>query len=106
MKAVQYLHYNKVVHRDIKLENILLDENNSVKLIDFGFAVSLSDDTYLTQSCGTPPYMSPELLPPYPQYREEADIWSCGVVLYLMAKETFPFRGNNEKELFYRIKTS
>ena len=49
--------------------------------------------------------MAPETLPPYPQYREKADIWSCGIVLHLIVTGgAFPFRGRNEKELFLKIK--
>lgn len=55
------MHDNNVVHRDLKLENVLIDENKIVKIIDFGFSTNIKPDRKLQFSCGTPHYMSPQL---------------------------------------------
>ncbi|KAM3133793.1 hypothetical protein pb186bvf_014056 [Paramecium bursaria] len=103
ISAVNYLHANNIIHRDIKLENVLYN-NKEIKLIDFGFATEFNGFMNLTY--GTPSYMSPEILPPMPKYNEKSDIWSCGVLLYVLIYGKFPFYGATEKELQYKIKKS
>ena len=60
--AVKYCHHKNVVHRDIKLENLLVNENRVVKLIDFGFSIAIDPATKLNIFCGTPSYMAPEIV--------------------------------------------
>ncbi|GAB1220378.1 hypothetical protein ENUP19_0052G0061 [Entamoeba nuttalli] len=94
--GIKYLHQNKIIHRDIKLENILLTSNGIIKITDFG----LSKDTKKSIAetiCGTPMYVSPELLSGQ-NYNEKTDIWSAGVVLYTIACGFQPFRSENETE--------
>lgn len=100
VRAVDYLHSNKVSHRDIKLENILYN-NGTAKLIDFGFAVSCAakQRTY----CGTPTYMAPELVCRKEYAPQPVDIWALGVLLYRMLTGSYPFKAKTERELFRRI---
>ena len=62
MEGIEYCHSKNIVHRDIKLENILLDHNRNVKIIDFGFAITIQPEKMLNIFCGTPSYMAPEIL--------------------------------------------
>lgn len=95
-EAVKFMHNNGVVHRDLKPENILLDENYRVKISDFGFAVNLKDGETLRELCGTPGYLSPEVLqcsmfPDAPGYGKEVDMWACGVIMYTLLVGCPPF---------------
>jgi MAP/microtubule affinity-regulating kinase len=81
-----------VVHRDIKLENILIDQNSSVKLIDFGFSIVIAENQKLNVFCGTPSYMAPEIVNKQ-EYDFGVDIWALGVLFYKIVTGNFPFRG-------------
>ena len=98
--AMSYLHKNHMAHRDIKLENILLDKNNQIKIIDFGFGMYNPQDRLQNFFCGTPNYMPPEIINKKSYIGEKADLWSLGVLLYKMLCADFPFKGENEKELY------
>ncbi|KAM5302031.1 serine/threonine-protein kinase MARK2-like [Glossophaga mutica] len=89
--AVQYCHHKEIAHRDLKLENILLDRENNVKVADFGFSTKISDDKLRT-FCGTLSYMAPEILKLEPYDGRKADTWSLGVILYAMVMGTLPFK--------------
>ncbi len=82
-------------HRDIKPENILIDDEGFVKIIDFGF--SANSRIMLSNYCGTPAYMSPEIVKKQPYIGAKADIWALGVMLFLMSVGTLPFRAPNEQ---------
>lgn len=83
MNGVQYMHDSDVAHRDIKLENILIENvTNKVKIIDFGFCCTSKEK--LKIFCGTPSYMSPEIVSKREYYGAPADIWACGVLLYVL----------------------
>ncbi|XP_033623937.1 hormonally up-regulated neu tumor-associated kinase isoform X2 [Fukomys damarensis] len=93
ISAVEHLHRVGVVHRDLKIENLLLDEDNNIKLIDFGLSNCAGilgySDTFSTQ-CGSPAYAAPELLA-RKKYGPKIDVWSIGVNLYAMLTGTLPF---------------
>ncbi|NXO85875.1 HUNK kinase, partial [Sitta europaea] len=91
--AVEHLHRAGVVHRDLKIENLLLDEDNNIKLIDFGLSNCAGilgySDPFSTQ-CGSPAYAAPELLA-RKKYGPKIDVWSIGVNMYAMLTGTLPF---------------
>ena len=95
--AISYLHCRAIAHRDIKLENVLLDEWCNVRLIDFGFAI-LSRGK-LRVPCGSPAYTAPEILLAHEYDGQLADIWSLGVLIYVMLAGRFPFQGGTRAEL-------
>ncbi|OHT02949.1 AGC family protein kinase [Tritrichomonas foetus] len=102
-EALDYLHnVKKIVHRDIKAENILLDEFYNLKLIDFGFAKSNDKNIKLKTRCGSPVYTSPEIIKGQ-EYNEKSDIWSLGILLYYMATGAVPFFADNVMKLYYLI---
>ncbi|XP_023578853.1 serine/threonine-protein kinase 36 isoform X2 [Octodon degus] len=91
VSALYYLHSHRILHRDMKPQNILLAKDGSIKLCDFGFARAMSTNTMvLTSIKGTPLYMSPELVEERP-YDHTADLWSVGCILYELAVGTPPF---------------
>ena len=102
--AMGYLHRNHMAHRDIKLENILLDKDNEIKIIDFGFGIYNPENKLQNFFCGTPNYMSPEILNKKYYLSEKSDLWSLGILFYKMCCADFPFKGKDEKELFKVIK--
>ncbi|KIM26636.1 hypothetical protein M408DRAFT_72606, partial [Serendipita vermifera MAFF 305830] len=113
ISAVWYIHQKKIVHRDLKLENLLLDRNRNIIVTDFGFANRFehkSDDLMQT-SCGSPCYAAPELVISEGMYVGSAvDIWSCGVILYAMLAGYLPFdddpenpEGDNIQQLYRYI---
>jgi len=89
--AIECCHRNKIIHRDIKLQNILLDENNNIKLIDFGVSNWMEDGIFRKTFCGTLFTASPEMLLGEEYYGPEVDLWSLGVVLYFMLTCKYPF---------------
>ncbi|OEH76824.1 putative protein kinase [Cyclospora cayetanensis] len=102
-KGVAYLHSQSVVHRDLKLENMLLDDKGRVRLIDFGFASLLKPGVKCRMACGTPSYMPPEILKKSDYEGTAADMWSLGVVLYAMLHGCYPFKGQKPEELYSNI---
>lgn len=99
ISGVQYLHSKKIVHRDLKLENLLLDKHRNVIITDFGFANRFEHrkDDLMATSCGSPCYAAPELVVSDGLYVGSAvDIWSCGVILYAMLSGYLPFDDDPE----------
>jgi fused-like protein len=95
VSALFYLHSNRIIHRDMKPQNILISHNGVLKLCDFGFARAMSSNTLLLTSIkGTPLYMSPELVQEQP-YNNTVDLWSLGVILYELFVGQPPFFTNN-----------
>ena len=106
VQAISYCHQRNVTHRDIKLENILLDETRErVKLIDFGFSTCIPHERKVKIFCGTPSYMAPEIVSKIEYSGPPADIWALGVLLFALLCGKFPFRGQNDKELYHNIRT-
>lgn len=98
---ILYLHKEaKIVHRDIKLENVLIDDTFNVSLIDFGFADYLTNN--LTERIGSPAYCSPELILGGP-YGASTDIWSLGVLTHCLLDRSFPFDGETIEAVFESI---
>lgn len=91
--ALKYCHSKCIAHRDIKLENVLLDENKNVKIIDFGFSTCIPIHRKVRMFCGTPSYMSPQIVSKVEYAGPPADIWAAGVLLYALLNGCFPFRG-------------
>uniref|UniRef100_A0A8R1HXS6 Protein kinase domain-containing protein n=2 Tax=Caenorhabditis japonica TaxID=281687 RepID=A0A8R1HXS6_CAEJA len=90
IEAVDYLHKRGIAHRDVKLENIMIDGNGDVKLIDFGFARHIERRERSRSFCGTQPYTSPQISKFRPYEAFSADYYACGVVLYTMVVGKWP----------------
>ena len=104
-RALQYLHARGIVHRDIKLENVLLTTTGKrihAKLIDFGLSTFLGPGEHSEEPVGTLKYVSPEVISRL-QYNEKVDSWSLGVVIYVLLHGTTPFFGKTDEEVALRI---
>ena len=107
LSAIAYCHEKGVIHRDLKPENILIESSEeknkdffNIKVIDFGTCEILKKKK-LTEQIGTSFYIAPEVLKN--GYNEKCDLWSCGVILYILLCGSPPFYGKNEKEIFKKI---
>ncbi|XP_023938197.2 testis-specific serine/threonine-protein kinase 1 [Bicyclus anynana] len=102
--GLQYLHELEIVHRDIKCENILLTANFNVKLSDFGFSrfcVNEEDEPILSETyCGSMSYAAPEILRGKPYHPKPTDLWSIGIVLFVMLNKSMPFDDTRMKKLY------
>ncbi|KAF6334256.1 salt inducible kinase 2 [Rhinolophus ferrumequinum] len=93
LSAVDYCHSRKIVHRDLKAENLLLDNNMNIKIADFGFGNFFKNGELLATWCGSPPYAAPEVFEGQQYEGPQLDIWSMGVVLYVLVCGALPFDG-------------
>ncbi|XP_055801603.1 CBL-interacting serine/threonine-protein kinase 5-like [Solanum dulcamara] len=106
ISAVEFCHSCGVSHRDIKPENLLLDENENLKVTDFGLSAlpeQLLNDGLLYTQCGTPAYIAPEIIRNKGYNGGKVDIWSCGVVLYVLLAGCLPFQDANLVNLYRKI---
>ncbi|XP_031438656.1 NUAK family SNF1-like kinase 1 [Clupea harengus] len=103
VSAVHFCHKNGIVHRDLKLENVLLDENCNIKIADFGLSNLYHKDTLLNTFCGSPLYASPEIVNGRPYKGPEVDSWALGVLLYTLVYGTMPFDGGDHRILIRQI---
>ena len=103
------MHGQNVIHRDLKLENILIDrKTKQTKLIDFGFGQYLPNlaEVKIQPNCGTMVYMSPELIQKKDYFGDKADVWALGVILFVLATGKYPFYAENgERDLHRKIIT-
>lgn len=103
ISAIEYCHRHKIVHRDLKPENLLLDEQSNVKIADFGLSNIMTDGNFLKTSCGSPNYAAPEVISGKLYAGPEVDVWSCGVILYVMLCRRLPFDDDSIPVLFKNI---
>ncbi|KAM1088509.1 CBL-interacting serine/threonine-protein kinase 5-like [Malus sylvestris] len=106
ISAVDFCHSRGVSHRDLKPENLLIDENEDLKISDFGLSSlpeQLRNDGLLHTQCGTPAYVAPEVLRKKGYDGSKADLWSCGVVLFVLLAGFLPFQDENLMKMYRKI---
>lgn len=103
MEGIRYCHNRCITHRDIKLENVLIDQDNNVKIIDFGFSTCIPNERKVKIFCGTPSYMAPEIVQKKEYRGPPADVWALGVLLFTILCGTFPYKGSTDQELYSKI---
>lgn len=105
LSCVNYCHKNNIVHRDLKPENILLEpskEFDQIKIIDFGTSLVYDPEKQLDEKLGTPYYIAPEVL--NKSYNSKCDIWSVGVIVYILLSGQPPFNGSDDKEIMKKVR--
>lgn len=104
LEGLEYLHSQKIIHRDLKLGNLFLNENTNIKIGDFGLATKIDFFGEKKKTiCGTPNYIAPEILESK-GHSYEVDVWSFGVIVYTLAYGRPPFQSKDVKETYKRIK--
>ncbi|KAF5742073.1 CBL-interacting protein kinase 9 [Tripterygium wilfordii] len=106
ISAIDFCHSRSVYHRDLKPENLLLDEDGNLKVTDFGlsaFAENSKQDGLLHTTCGTPAYVAPEVIGKKGYDGAKADLWSCGVILYVLLAGFLPFQEDNIVAMYKKI---
>jgi len=106
LDAIKYIHSMRIAHRDIKAENFMLagpEITSEVKMIDFGMACKFKDGDVLTELCGSPHYLAPELIGQ--KYNKAADVWAFGVLLYLLQYGHYPYDAKHPRDIMVKILT-
>ena len=104
ISGIQYIHKLHVVHRDLKLENILIGHDRSIRLVDFGLSNTYKATERLKTACGSPCYAAPEMIDSKTPYEPlMVDIWSSGVILYAMVCGCLPFEDQDTGKLYKKI---
>ena len=101
--AIGYLHSHNIVHRDVKPENIMFDNKNDfdVKLCELGTATKTDNQEKITELVGTPYYIAPEVL--HGSYDKQCDMWSLGIIMYLLLLGTVPFNGSDDISVVKKV---
>ena len=102
--ALDYCHRNSIIHRDLKIENILISKTGDIKIIDFGLSNLFSPQTHLKTFCGSLYFAAPELLQAKQYTGPEVDLWSFGIVLYVLVCGKVPFDDQSMPQLHAKIK--
>ncbi|CAD8163893.1 unnamed protein product [Paramecium octaurelia] len=103
LSGVEYIHRIGIVHRDLKPENLLFDQNQNIKIVDFGLSNTYKPNELLKTACGSPCYAAPEMIQGLKYSGYLIDIWSCGIVLYAMLCGYLPFEDQNTNQLYKKI---
>lgn len=102
--GLQYIHSLNVAHRDLKPQNILVDQFGRIKICDFGLSKIFDDSTNLTKTpCGSPCYVAPEIVSGFPYDAKKSDIWSCGVILYAITTGYLPWTEREKPKIYEQI---
>lgn len=103
IRGVEYCHSFGICHRDLKPENLLLDRHRNIKIADFGMAALETQGRMLETSCGSPHYASPEIVAGKCYHGAQADIWSCGIILFALLCGHLPFDDDNIRRLLWKV---
>lgn len=103
LDTINYIHGQGVAHRDLKLENVLMDSSQRIKLIDFGFSRAANPGQMFQTPCGSPAYAAPEVIDGQTYDGRAADMWSCGVVLFCLVTGELPWKAGSQLAVFKQI---
>lgn len=103
LAGVEYIHKLNIVHRDLKPENLILDNKKNIKIIDFGLSNTYKNGELLKTACGSPCYAAPEMIAGKKYNGLQADIWSCGVIMFALICGYLPFEDPNTAKLQKKI---